>query len=190
MSEKSFKTIRNSVIAALIAAGIISIVKPLRSYAFAFAKWLWSIITWCWGVLFASYALPGWAWIIILVLTLMGVVHLCLYFRGETPEPEFKAYTEDYIFGALWRWQWAGNKIFNTWCFCPHCDGQLVYDDSSCRNFLADIKKTNFICENCGQIMASVRGGDKRYAVSAAEREILRRIRTDEYKNALTSQSR
>ena len=46
-----------------------------------------------------------------------------------------------------------------------------------------------FICENCNsQVVSSVTGGNKSYAIGAAECEIDRRIRTCEYKEVLTNQ--
>lgn len=107
----------------------------------------------------------------------------------ENRSPEFKAYTEDFLFGAKWRWHWAGNTIANPWCYCPRCDATLVYDESSCYRRYTDVKKTDFICENCSsQVVTSVTGGNKSYAIGAVEREIDRRIRTDEYKKTLTNQ--
>ncbi|NWL75490.1 hypothetical protein DM872_01285 [Pseudomonas taiwanensis] len=86
------------------------------------------------------------------------------------------------MFGARWRWRWLGNRLADLWCYCPRCDATLVYDDSSCRNYLSDVRLTHFICENCGNsIVTSITGGNKNYAVGAAEREILRRIRTCEF---------
>lgn len=104
----------------------------------------------------------------------------------ENKSPEFQAYTEDFLFGAKWRWHWVRNSIINLWCYCPSCDATLVYDDSSCHRIFDDVKKTDFICENCSsQVISSVTGGNKNYAIGAAEREIHRRIRTGEYKKAL-----
>mgnify|MGYP003516700603 CR=1 FL=1 len=40
-----------------------------------------------------------------------------------------------------------------------------------------------FICENCNsQIVSTIHGGNKNYAINAVKREIERRIRTEEYK--------
>ena len=100
------------------------------------------------------------------------------------PEPAYRNYTEDMLYGAKWRWSWAGGQILELWCFCPCCDAQLIYRED---RFPA---KTDFICERCppdgsdhlyqshGRVVATVEGGNRYYAVSAAEREIRRRIRT------------
>ncbi|MDZ4298791.1 MAG: hypothetical protein U0998_06000 [Moraxellaceae bacterium] len=184
MSENSFKSIRNAAIASVIAGIVLLFIPVLRGYVVNFLSWLWSGVVWCWESLVASYSLPGWAWLVISIFALKGLVNIYLAIKRESEQPEFKKYIEDHIHGAIWRWSWVGNQITNVWCYCPRCDATLVYNDSSCRNYLTDIKKTDFICENCGhRVVASIIGGDKDYATSAIMREIDRRIRTGEYKN-------
>lgn len=183
MSEDSFKSIRNGAIASVIAGVVLLAIPVLREYVFNFFAWIWVGIVWCWDAFFVSYALPGWVWLVVIVLAIIGLVNIYLAIRGESKQPEFKSYVEDYIQGAKWRWDWVGNQISNVWCFCPRCDATLVYDDSSRRNYLSDVRKTDFICENCGHtVVTSIAGGDKDYAISAIRREIDRRIRTNEYK--------
>ena len=182
MSENSYKSIRNGIIASVIAGVVLLTVPAIRGYVLDLLKWLWSGVTWCWSAITESYSLPGWAWLIIFLLAMVGVINIYLAIRGDN-ELEFKSYVDDMIFGAKWRWEWIGNSLSNIWCFCPNCDATLVYDDSSCRSFSSDVRQTKFICENCGRrVVASVEGGDKDYATSAAEREVHRRIRTGEYK--------
>lgn len=185
MSEKSYISIRNGTIASVIAGVILLAVPVLRGYITSFLGWLWSGVVWCWEVLLTSYALPGWAWLVIFILAIVGLINIFLAVRGEAQaeEPGYKSYIEDFIHGAKWRWSWAGNTISNVWCYCPRCDATLVYDDSSCRRFYSDVRKTDFICENCGHsVVATITGGDKDYATGAIRREIDRRIRTGEYK--------
>ncbi|MBI9092715.1 MAG: hypothetical protein JEZ12_26160 [Desulfobacterium sp.] len=183
MSENSFISIRNGTIASVIAGAILLVVPVLRGSAVSFLSWAWSGVAWCWKKLIASYSLPGWAWLLMFIFALIGLINIYLAIQGDTEEPEFKSYVEDFMHGAKWRWSWVGNKISNVWCFCPTCDATLVYDDSSCRNFRSNVSRTDFICENCSnRVVASIRGGDKDYATGAVKREIDRRIRTGEYK--------
>lgn len=100
-----------------------------------------------------------------------------------TSKPEHFTYTEDLVYGAKWRWKWTKDEIANIECYCPECDSLLVYDDSSCHTKYTEVVKTDFICENCkSQIVTSIYGGNKKYAINAVKREIQRRIRTEEYK--------
>ena len=183
MSENSFISIRNATIASVIAGVILLVVPVLRGYVVSFLSWIWSGIIWGWEALIDSYSLPGWAWLLILILALIGLANIYLSIKGKPQESEFKLYIEDFIHGAKWRWSWSGNRISNAWCFCPRCDATLVYDDSSCRSFYSNIRKTDFICENCSRsVITSIIGGDKDYVIGAIEREIGRRVRTGEYK--------
>ena len=182
MGENSFKSIRNATIAAVIAGIILLSIPVLRGYAASLFNWLWSGVKWCWSLLFATYALPGWAWLFILLLSLVGATNIYLFLRGEREEPEYKSYVKDFLYGAKWRWNWVSNHISNLWCFCPTCDATLVYNDYCRRNPYTN-QKTDFMCENCNnRVVTTIDGGDKNYAIGAVEREIHRRIRTGEYK--------
>jgi RNase P subunit RPR2 len=101
-------------------------------------------------------------------------------------KPEFITYVEDFIYGTKWRWKWEKEEVTNIQCYCPKCDAILVYDDRSSHTKYTDVSKTDFICQNCdSQIVTSIHGGNKNYALSAVKREIERRIRTNEYKTTL-----
>lgn len=186
MPEKESHAIRNGVIATVVGGLILSIVPILREITLGVLAWLWSGIVWLFEKILSSYAIPGWLLIIILFFAFLGVAKACVHIRPKE-QPKYLRYREDFIYGAKWRWQWVGNKLSDIWCFCPHCDGQLVYDDSSCRSFMEQ-SKTNFLCERCNnKVIATIPGGDQNYAVGAAEREVLRRIRTNEFVKALPS---
>ena len=179
MSENSFVSIRNATIASVIAGVILLAVPALRGYLVGALSWIWSGLAWGWKLLVDSYSLPGWAWLLILIFALIGLANIYLAVKGKPEESDFKSYVEDFMHGAKWRWSWNGNQISNAWCFCPRCDATLVYDDSSCRNYYSDLRKTDFICENCRRsVVASIIGGDKYYAIGVIEREVGRRIRT------------
>jgi hypothetical protein len=128
------------------------------------------------------------AWLVASELsTLSGSVILLILYKLRTLEqPVYWQYGQDIIHGALWRWSWSGNSIYNLWCYCPACDCELVYEDSSCRSLYGE-SHTDFLCEPCGnRHVASISGGNRSYAISAVEREIWRKLRTEEYKKVLT----
>ena len=184
MSDNSYKTIKNGVIASVIAGVILLLIPASRDYAVNFLSWLWTGVVWCWEALVSSYLLPGWVLLFVFLFALIGLIAIYIGIKGDGKESEYKSYIEDFMHGAKWRWKWAGNKISNLWCFCPTCDATLVYDDSSCQNILVDEKGTNFICENCGhKTIATIKGGNKSFAIGAIEREIDRRIRNKSYNN-------
>lgn len=189
--ENSYISIRNGVIATVIG-GVILFLIP-QQYVVGFFTLLWSGVVWLWEVLVASYWMPGYAYLPTFILAFIGLVsilvgiYIAVKGEGKPEEPEFKKYTEDFIRGVKWRWVWADNQISNVWCYCPNCDATLVYDDRSCRDLLEDIHKTDFICENCNRVITSITGGNKAYAISLISREIVRKIRTGEYKKTNTN---
>jgi hypothetical protein len=183
MSENSFISIRNGTIASVVAGVVLMVVPTLQNYTVSFFLWIWAGVLWCWNALAATYGLSGWAWLAIIVPALVGCINIYLAIKGDAKEFEYKKYIEDYLYKANWRWSWEGNQLSNLWCFCPKCDATLVYDDSSCHSLYSDAKEADFICENCNNnVVSSIKGGNKDYAISAAKREIHRRIRTSEHK--------
>ena len=183
MANKHPHSVRNGVIATVVGGLILSAIPQLRSPLVEAISWVWAGVIWVWAALISGYSLPGWVLLIVGLFVLVGLVSLCVVLRPQN-EPGLRNYTEDMLYGAKWRWSWTGNKISGLWCFCPSCDAQLVYSEG--------YAKTDFICERCppvgedrhyrsqGRVVATVEGGDRYYAVSAAEREILRKIRTSE----------
>lgn len=176
-----------TVVGGLILAAIMSLIPQLRAFFVDAALWLWRGVTWVWAALISDYSMPVWVFLIIGLFALVGLALLCVILWSRIKpeiESEYQKYTEDTLYGAKWRWSWNGNEISNLWCFCPICDAQLVYSEG--------YTETKFICERCsrdradchyrsgGRVIATVEGGDRYYAVSAAKREILRRIRTGE----------
>ncbi len=180
MSENSIKSIAVGATASVIAGIILLTIPKLR-------LWIWSIVTWIWKTLTATYLVPGWLLLIVFFITLIGVILLFLNFSYKPEDPPFKSYTEDFIRRTLWRWSWSNNRVLNLWCYCPHCDATLIYDDSSCYAYnYMEKDKTDFICENCSNtIITTIEGGNKDYALGLITREISRRIRTKEYEDLI-----
>ena len=183
MKKNSIKNIRNGVIATVIGGIVLfAIPKDIWSKTFQLAIFC---LNWLWQKLTTTYALPGWLLIIILILSIVSIVNIILRMKSNlNPEnPEYYSYTEDFLFGAKWRWQWVDNCISSLWCYCPDCDGSLVYSYQNFNDFMPGEKKTKFLCENCNKSVVSIiKGGDELYALKRVEREIARRIRREEYK--------
>ena len=140
---------------------------------------------WLYEELLTLYTLPLWIILVISIFASITIIKFFLSFQTNS-KPEYITYIEDFIYETKWRWKWEKDEITNIQCYCPKCDAILVYDDSSTHTKHTDLSKTDFICENCNfQIVTSIRGGNKNYAISAVKREIERRIRTNEYKTTL-----
>ncbi len=183
MSDNSVVNIKNGIIASVIAGVILMLISPVKSYVWDFLQWISSGILWLWGALWAKHAFPGWMLVIVACLALVGIITLIISLHKVFTKKDFHSFTEGRLYGAVWRWKWASDRISNLWCFCPRCDATLVYDDSSCRNLMENTNRTDFICENCGNsVIASITGGRMAYALGVVEREIYRKIRTGEFK--------
>jgi hypothetical protein len=116
-------------------------------------------------------------WIILIVILL---IHLFKKIKGK----EYKNYKEDVFFNVIWRWNWGYSDIEDLWCYCPHCDFELTYDDSSTRRYSHDPNpRTDFICDHCQKIISSIQNNDKNFIIGIIEREIRRKVRTGLYQN-------
>ena len=75
MSDNSIISVRNGVISAVLAGIILTIIVPaIREHAVKFLTWLWFGVLWCWNALISSYSLPGWAWIIVFLFSIVGAI--------------------------------------------------------------------------------------------------------------------
>lgn len=171
MSKPTRQFLRN--VAVLVAAAImIALVWWLWAKLVLIAAWLWTTLV------LTSYATPGWLLAVLLLLSLAMTVRFLIGLRGA-PRSTYATYVQDTFYGAVWRWSWRLNSISDIRPFCPHCDTELVYDDSSCRIPLQGPPRTDFFCEPCGgRRVASILGGNHGYAISAIWRLIERNIRT------------
>lgn len=176
--------IRTGVISTVVGAILLAGLAQLWSTVKVACAWLWMQAKWFVGLFAADYSTPGW------ILAVLGIVTLVTFIRlmarlarsSAASAPAHIEYTTDFFHGAKWRWGWSGQNISHLWCFCPSCDSELVYDDSSCNDILQrEAPRTDFICEHCNHTtIATVAGGRKNYALSAIEREIRRKLRTGE----------
>ena len=172
--------LRNSVLATVISTILLAVLAALWPPFEVLLAWLWAKASSLVGLATGTYELPGWLIIILAWLSLVTVVR---FFRGmQTPtKPAYTSYVQDSFYGATWRWVWTLGRVSSLSAYCPRCDAELVYDDSSCRQVLERFPRTDFICEHCNHsTIASIPGGDNAYSHSAVEREIRRKIRVGE----------
>lgn len=190
MSNQESHSVRNGVIATVIGGIAMAALGEMWPPAKKAGTWLWEQTSWLAGLLVEIYYMQGWFLVLLLLLSLVTVVRFLVGLRGQKA-PAFTRYVEDHFFGARWRWSWVAGQVSNLWGFCPRCDSELVYDDSSCNSVYSNTPaKTDFVCEHCHrETVASIPGGDKSYAISLVQREIRRRIRTSEYQPAVQQEA-
>lgn len=181
MPTQESNSVRNgvlgTVIGGIVLAGLAEFWPPFKKLL----VWIWDQISRLTTIFTDSYSVPGLAITALVLLGLPTIVRLFLSFRKQNASP-YTRYVEDSFYNARWRWGWVAGAVSNLCALCPRCDSELVYDDSSCNSIYSDMKKTDFICEHCGHVaVASIQGGSKSYALSAVEREIRRKVRTNEF---------
>lgn len=187
MRNRITVTVLVGLITTVVGGLILAVILKSSDLFAKVASRAWGTVTWILDTLASSHSIPGWAILAAGTLALFGLIIISILVKEALhigKEHPSRNYTEDMLDGARWRWIWIGNKITKLWCFCPTCDAQLVYSE-----YFAE---TRLICERCpsdgsiappgsrGRLVATVMGGNRDYAVAAAEREIRRRIRTGE----------
>ena len=183
-------TVIGGLIATVVGGLLLRIIPKSGDLLTKVASLAWGVVTWILDTLASPHPVPGWAILVMVVLALFGfIVALIVGILLKSPpqsdlEHSHPNYREDMLDGVKWRWTWKGNDFADLWCFCPSCDAQLVRSGS--------FSETLFICERCpsdgsihltgprGRVVTRIESGDGNYAVDAAKREILRRIRTRE----------
>lgn len=170
--------IRNSVIATLIAVGIIAclkfvpgLFKGLIAATAAFLRYMVQPVT-----------IGRWFFVLLCLLSLIIVwrsLRPWLKRRKSTHQPRVSDYQTDQFFGAIWRWNYYGSSPRNLAAFCPTCDTQLVYlIDRFGRDRLW------LTCEHCGTKSAEMEGTVD-FFEGKVSRQIERVIRTGEWVDRL-----
>jgi hypothetical protein len=186
MPSRESHSVRNGVLATVIGGLVLAALAAIWPAFKQVVIWLWQRIAELAGLFGNSYLIPGWALALLILCGLPTVIRIALSVRKQQL-PGYTSYVQDTIKGVTWRWAWNGAAINGLWAFCPRCDSELVYDDSSCNDIISGRRETSFICEHCGhQPVTTITGGNKGYALSAIEREIRRKVRTNELPAAKT----
>jgi hypothetical protein len=191
MSEKH--TIRNSI-AISVASGLILaffLSSWVKGMLLTYLYWLWSVIKFMSGLLVHQVETPVWILVLLVTLSIFPILHVVRLLRRKGNDPSEYTYTQDNLFGVVWRWCNSSSGINHLWAFCPHCDLELVYNEQR-----SDYHKpsrfyppefTQFECENC-DIKSEKLSGGKSDALGRIEREISRRLRTGEWKKNLKTE--
>ncbi|WP_046030609.1 hypothetical protein [Vibrio vulnificus] len=187
MNSKEPRPIRNGVIASVIGGIILSFWAPFRELLVKAALWCWELLASVWGWFLSTHEIYGWVLALLVVLSFPTLIKLVsLIARKKEPGVE-ELYKSDYLFGADWHWYYSNGAIKNLWCLCPSCKNELVYSEFKPNryNYTHDglEPKTDFLCERCDVTRCSLKG-DKRYALGTVEREIRRKIRSNEWKDS------
>lgn len=188
MAEKETHSIRNGIIAAVIAGILLSFWPAVRGIFVTALRDVWSAVKFLAKISFDNYETPGWLILIFIALVVLTCIRIITTVRKKKEPGVYDLYRRDLLFGAIWEWSYDGENIKNLNCMCPSCEGELVYErhPKSPRITRYDDEPDNIklICENCGEIRGKIMG-QMNFALGTVEREIRRKIRTGEWKESI-----
>ncbi len=178
--ENPSHSIRNGIIATVVGGLILSLLLPsVRLFFTSIFELLKSIFNYLWNLLTSVYEVKGWFLLLLEILGAVVVIQIVAKILASREQGVEDLYVEDNLFGAVWRWSYLSHDVSNLWCFCPKCNIELVYEEVNRRSQLInDPPRTNFICERCKEIRASLEG-DQYQALGSVKREIRRKIRNE-----------
>ena len=181
--KKTDHSIRNSVLATLIAALIIAIVKPMRNVAIAVVKWFWGLIL-VFGSHFGStISIPWWlVYAVVIIVTILfwrAAKRVLQALAADAAKASPLSYTTDRFHGLVWRWLMDSDfQPYHISTFCPNCDMQL-YPGSPGYGY-----STQFHCDKCG-FTSEVIEMESVLLEGWVSREIQRKLRTEEWRQAM-----
>ncbi|MCG5526417.1 hypothetical protein LRB11_16040 [Ectothiorhodospira haloalkaliphila] len=185
MKDKNAHPIRNGIIATVIGGAILSFWPPFRDLLLQVVISAWSISVGVWNYLSSTHHVYGWLLLILLSLSVPTIIRVGRRLIPKQEPTHTELYTQDFLFGAKWRWGYVDGSIVNLWCLCPQCQSELVYAEHVPNPYrfkeMEEFPRTEFICERCRVPRATLEG-KKSYALGTVEREIRRKIRTGEWK--------
>ena len=184
---KKDHSIRNSVIATLIATAIIAGVKPFRGVAFITFKWLWGVIIVFVQHLITPISVPMWLiYVGILILLVMLWIMLKKVFKGlavNVVEQLPDTYITDTFYGLMWRWRMNSDfRPYQIAAFCPKCDMQFFP-----HNLTYGYNNIRFNCDKCG-FTSTIIEKEPGHLEEWVSREIQRKLRTNEWKKNIPQQ--
>ncbi|GEM_PF-907891 len=185
MDEKH--TIRNGIVISVVSGLILAVLFSswLRGICATIFHWLWSVIVYIASFFTHKVNVPIWLLLVIIFLAIILMRIIQFFIKGDECEDHTEDYTQDSIFGVVWRWNMSYGNIHNLMAFCPRCDLELVYHEQRHDHYkpsrLYPAEFTQFECENCS-IGSDKINGEHLHYLDRVEREIRRRYRTGEWK--------
>lgn len=162
------------LVAWLKGVSPIDVIAAVLRFFVAFTKACWLVVT-------QKTQIPNWLLGILILLSVYTAAKiLSAIFRKDTG-PSRDTYTEDIFDGLVWKWRYGfDGSIHDPWCFCPECDGILVYSEDYKSDWSHE-QIMNLTCEHCRTRKGSL-SGHRAYNVDRIRRLIDRKIRVGEWK--------
>ena len=131
---------------------------------------------WLFRFLLSSVPVPVW---LIFLLSPLIVFTMFLIFadlrKKDVDHQNWRNDKQDEIMGMRWHWRYSSytHIIENLWCFCPDDYTELISSDAYIQ--------VSFQCETCRKEFGPFQG-NLNYVLGMVERQIRRKLRTDEWK--------
>ena len=92
--------VRNGIIVTVVGGLILSAIPLSRGFLVKTMSWFWAGVSWMWAALISHYPIPGWAFLIVGLFALVGLVRLFVDLWPRN-EPAYRSYTEEMLYGVL-----------------------------------------------------------------------------------------
>jgi hypothetical protein len=140
----------------------------------------------CWSVVIQKSEIPNWLLGCFIILSAYTVAKIISAFRKDGG-PSKDEYIEDRFDGLVWKWRYSfDGAIHDPWCFCPECDGILIYSEDYKSDWSRE-QVMNLTCEHCRTPKGTL-SGHRAYNVDRIRRLIDRKIRVGEWREVVEKQ--
>jgi hypothetical protein len=172
-------SIVGGVVSTLIAAAIVYFVPSVWDGLKYSVSAIWFGLTYL-------VPIPVWA-MIVLISLILPTLFVFASKLAQNPAPSWRDYTRDRFKGMIWRWRYSSTVggCHNVWCYCPEDDTSLVYSQLG---GVYDPKQIVLTCETCGRQFGPFEG-DREYFIASIERQIDRKIRTEEWRSVVVDKT-
>lgn len=188
MSEKETHQIRNGIIVGVVVAIIALFLPIVRNLFITVIRLAWGAVKFFSKLILDNYQIPGWLILIFIALAIPTCIRIIGAMRKTKELGAYDLYHSDLLFGVIWEWSFFGERIINLNCMCPECKGELVYEKHHKSTRITrhgdEPDHIKLKCENCHEIRGKLMG-QMDFAFGTVEREIRRKIRTGEWKEAI-----
>lgn len=185
LKHPTISAVVGTVLGTIIATPIVAYINKVNvmDALILIFNWLTNIITFV-----LLFRVPFWV-ILLAIFILLLSKRFSKDESSENPYYFIAHYKTDKINNILWIFDWNrgldGKYTLSKespYPICPDCMNDLVLSNKTAEGYYSS-RPTRFVCENCG-FSQSIDGNHDDYIIKI-RREIIRRVRTGEWRNSL-----
>jgi hypothetical protein len=185
LKHPTVSAVVGTVLGTIIATPIVAYINKVNvmDALILIFNWLTNIVTFV-----LSFRVPFWI-ILIAIFILLLCKRIFKSRNSDSPFDFITHYKNDKIDNVLWIFDWIRGldrkytlSKESPHPICPECKNDLVLSNKTVDGYYSS-RPTGFICENCG-FSQKLDGNQDEYLLKI-KREIIRRVRTGEWRNSL-----